>query len=223
MREKLKKSLDEMETDGVIEKVDTPTEWLNSVVVVEPNSDKIRICLDPRPLNEAIQREHFKMPTIDEITTRIAGAKIFTKSDANHGYWQIPLDEENRLLTTFNTPFGRYCYKRIPFEIKSAQEVFQKRMCQSFGDLEGVETDVDDILVWGSTVKEHEERLKKNITTVPRNTRLTLNKKKCEFGIKEVTYIGHKLTPDGVKPDEQKVTQPSSRCLLQRTRKEQND
>ena len=68
-----------------------------------------------------------------------------------------------RLLTTFNTPFGRYCYKRIPFEIKSAQEVFQKRMCQSFGDLEGVETDVDDILVWESTVKEHDERLKKTL------------------------------------------------------------
>lgn len=83
-----------METDGVIEKVDTPTEWVNFVVVVEkPNSDKIRICLDPRPLNEAIQREHFKMPTIEEITTRIAGAKIFTKLDANHGYWQIPLDD----------------------------------------------------------------------------------------------------------------------------------
>lgn len=94
LREKLKRSLDEMETDGVIEKVDTPTEWVNFVVVVEkPNSDKIRICLDPRPLNEAIQREHFKMPTIEEITTRIAGAKIFTKLDANHGYWQIPLDD----------------------------------------------------------------------------------------------------------------------------------
>ena len=121
LREKLKKSLDEMEKTGVVEKVECPTQWVNSAVIIEkPDSEKLRICLDPRPLNEAIQREHFKMPTIEEITTRVAGAKVFSKLDANHGYWQILLDEESRLLTTFNTPFGRYCYKRMPFGIKSA-------------------------------------------------------------------------------------------------------
>ncbi|CAB3992300.1 Hypothetical predicted protein [Paramuricea clavata] len=190
---------------GVVEKVDGPTEWVNSTVIIEkPNSDKLRICLDPRPLNEAIKREHFKMPTIEEITTRVAGARVFSKLDANHGYWQILLDEESRLLTTFNTPFGRYCYKRMPFGITSAQEVFQKRMCQSFGDLEGVETDVDDILVWGATVEEHDERLMNTLQRCE-EINLTLNKEKCEFRVKEVTYIGHKLTREGVKPDEQKV------------------
>ena len=104
LRDRLKQALKEMEMNGVIEKVDQPTEWLNSVVVVEkPGSKKLRICLDPRPLNEATQREHYKMPTIKEITTRVAGATISSKLDANHGYWQVPLDEESQLLTTFNT------------------------------------------------------------------------------------------------------------------------
>ena len=205
LRQKLKKPLHEMEEKGVVEKVECPTEWVNSAVIIEKaNSEKLRICLDPRPLNEAIQREHFKMPTIEEIVTRVAGAKIFSRLDANHGYWQIPLDEESRALTTFNTPFGRYCYKRMPFGIKSAQEVFQKRMSQAFGDLEGVEPDVDDILVWGATADEHIERLKKTLQRCE-EINLTLNKEKCEFRVKEVTYIGHKLTPDGVKPDERKV------------------
>ena len=120
LRDRLKQSLDEMEADGVIEKVDQPTEWVNSVVVVEkPNSNKLRICLDPRPLNEAIQREHYKMPTIEEITTRVAGATVFSKLDANHGYWQVALDYDSQLLTTFNTEFGRYCYKRMPFGINA--------------------------------------------------------------------------------------------------------
>ena len=77
----------------------------------------------------------------------MANAKWFTKPNANRGYWQIPLDKESQLLTTFNTPFGRYCYQVTPFVITSAQEVFKKRMSQHFGDLEGVETDIDDIIV----------------------------------------------------------------------------
>ena len=134
----------------------------------------------------------YKMPTIEEITTRVAGATVFSKLDANHGYWQVPLDEESQLLT-FNTEFGRYCYKRMPFGIKSAQEVFQKRMSQSFGDLEGVETDVDDILVWGTTTEEHDQRLKKTLQQCQK-INLTLNETKCEFGTTEVVYIGYKLT-----------------------------
>ena len=116
----------------------------------------------------------------------------------------MPLDEESQLLTTFNTEFGRYCYKRMPFGIKSAQEVFQKRMSQSFGDREGMETDVDDILVWGTTVEEHDHRLKKTLQRC-QEINLTINESKCEFGTTEVMYIGHKLTAQGVKPDESKV------------------
>ena len=87
LRDRLKQALEEMEMNGVIKKVDQPTEWVNSVVVVEkPGSKKSRICPDPRPLNEAIQREHYKMPIIEEITTRVAGATVFSKLDATHGY-----------------------------------------------------------------------------------------------------------------------------------------
>ena len=205
LRERLHTTLTQMEKDGVIRKVEQPTEWVNSLVAVEkPKTGQLRVCLDPRPLNKAVQREHFMLPTIEDITTRLAGATIFSKLDANHGYWQIPLDEESQLLTTFHSPFGRYCYVRLPFGVKSAQEVFQKRMSQHFGDLEGVETDIDDILVWGSSKKEHDERLRKVLQRCE-EINLTLNKEKCEFGVKEVTYIGHKLSAKGVEPDAEKV------------------
>ncbi|CAB4045948.1 Hypothetical predicted protein, partial [Paramuricea clavata] len=94
------------------------------MVVVEIPNGKLRICLDPKHLNKAIKREHFQLPTIGDtyITTRMANAKWFSKLDANHGYWQIPLDEDSQLLTAFNTPFGRYCYTCTPFGIISAQE-----------------------------------------------------------------------------------------------------
>ena len=127
LRDRLKVTLEEMEKMKVIRKVDQSTQWVNSLVVVEKlKTKKLRVYLDPRPLNAAIKREHFQIPTLDNIATRLTGATIFSKLDANHGYWQVQLDEESQLLTTFSTPFGRYCFLRMPFGIKSAQEVFQK-------------------------------------------------------------------------------------------------
>ena len=194
-----------MEWAKVIRKVDQPTEWVNSLVIVEkPKTKKLRVCLDPRPLNVAIKREHFQIPTLDSIATRLTGAKIFSKLDANHGYWQVQLDEQSQLLTTFNTQFGRYCFLRMPFGIKSAQEVFQKRLSQQFGDLPGVETDIDDILVWGRNMEEHDKRLQAVLKRCE-NIHLTLNKEKCKFAVTEVTYIGHKLTSQGVHADPEKV------------------
>ena len=178
---------------------------MNSLVVIEkPKSKKLRVCLDPRPLNNAIRREHFQLPTLEDITTRLSGARVFTKLDANHGYWQIPLSEESQLLTTFNSAFGRYCFIRMPFGIKSAQEVFQKRMSQLLGDLPGVETDIDDILVWGTNQEEHDSRLTAVLKRCE-EINLTLNKDKCLFGVSEVSYIGHILNATGVQPDPSKV------------------
>ena len=159
LRKRVKAELDDMEKRGVIRKVDEPTDWVNSRAIVEKPDGSLRICLDSRLLNKAIKREHFQLPTTEDITTRIANAKWFTKLDRNRGYWQKPLDEESKRLTTFNTPFGRFCYEATPFGIKSAQEGFQKRMSQHFGDLEGVETDIDDIIVHADSEMKHGCRL----------------------------------------------------------------
>ena len=204
LRDRVKEELDDMERRGVVRKVEEPTDWVNSMAIVEKPNGSLRICLDPRHLNKAIKREHFQLPTIEDITTRMANAKWFTKLDANRGYWQIPLDEESQVLTTFNTPFGRYCYQVTPFGITSAQEVFQKRMSQHFGDLEGVETDIDDIIVHAETEVKHDHRVHAVLERCEK-INLTLNKEKCVFKVKEVTYIGHKLTQEGIKPDDEKV------------------
>ena len=120
LRDRVKADLENMERRGVIRKVEKATDWVNSMAIVEKPNGKLRICLDPQHLNKAIKRGYLQLPTIENITTRMANAKWFSKLDANQGYWQIPLDEESQQLTTFNTPFGRY------FGITSAQEVFQK-------------------------------------------------------------------------------------------------
>ena len=80
----------------------------------------------------------------------------------------------------------------MPFGVKSAQEIFQKRMNQNFGDLPGVETDIDDILVWGSSNEEHNRRLEAVLQRCLK-IGLTLNREKCKFGVSEVTYLGHTI------------------------------
>ena len=86
-------------------------------------------------------------------------AKYFTKLDASSGYWQVRVDEESSHLLTFNTPFGRYRYTRLPFGVHSASEVFQHKVAQVIDGQPGVINYQDDILIWSATEKEHRERL----------------------------------------------------------------
>ena len=103
------------------------------VTVIKP--EKIRVCIDPRDFNRAIKREHYPMKTIEEVVARMPEAKVFSVLDATSGYWQMKLNEESSKLCTFNTPFGRYRFTRLPFGIKSAPEVFQKKISQVLEDM----------------------------------------------------------------------------------------
>ena len=105
LRGKIKEESDIMETTVVIRKIDEPREWVNSMVVVEKTSGGLIIFLDLRDLNKAIKREYYQLSTFEEIASRLSGAKLFMKLNANKEYWQIPLDEESIRLKTFNTSF----------------------------------------------------------------------------------------------------------------------
>ncbi|CAC5368240.1 unnamed protein product [Mytilus coruscus] len=160
IRDKVKAELDRMEDIGVIFKQQEPTQWVNSMVTVIKPNGKIRICIDPRDLNKAILREHYPLKTVEEVISQMPNAKVFSKLDATSGFWHIQLDEPSSKLCTFNTPFGRYRFARLPFEINSASEVFPKIVSEMVSDLEGAEAIIDDILIWGSDQKEHDMRLK---------------------------------------------------------------
>ncbi|CAB4030046.1 Hypothetical predicted protein [Paramuricea clavata] len=193
-----------MESRGIIKKVNEPTAWVNSMVVNEKRSGKLRICIDPRDLNKVLRREHYQLPTQQEITSRLTDAKFFSKLDANSGFWQMPLDEESSYLSTFNTPFGRYRFTVIPFGVVFAQEVFHKTVNEKFHDLLGCEKDIDDILIWGRTLEEHDQNLERVLNRVA-DINMTLSKDKFQFPQTKITYLGETLTANGVKPDETKV------------------
>ena len=133
-----------MEAMGVISKVDQPTPWCAGMVVVPKKLGAVRICVDLKPLNESVSWEVHPIPKVDDMLGKLAGATVFSKLDANCGFWQIPLAAESRLLTTFITPFGCYCFNKLPFGISSAPELFQKRMGELLEGLEGVVCLMDD-------------------------------------------------------------------------------
>ena len=132
LHKKLKAELDRMEKQGVMCTENEPTDWVNGIVTPIKKNGDLRVCLDPRPLNRAIKREHYKLPTREEVTAELANAKFFSKLDASKGFWQLKLDEESSKLTCFNTPFGRKRFLRLPFGIKSAPEVYHKAVRELF-------------------------------------------------------------------------------------------
>ncbi len=204
LKGKLKNELDRLDKLGIIKKVDKPTDWVNSLVIVEKPKGDLRLCLDPKDLNQAVKREHYQIPTIDELSCELAGAQYFSVLDANSGFWQIELDGDSVDLCTFNTPFGRHAFKRLPFGLHSAPEVFHKYMIQMIDGIEGTMCYIDDILVSGKTKEEHDARLRQ-VLDAARKYNVKLNRSKCKIGLSEIQYLGQILTKDGMKPDYAKV------------------
>ena len=210
LQEPVRQELDDMVKSNVIAPVSEPTEWVSSMVVVEKKNNKIRICLDPRDLNRAIMRCHYPLPTIEQVAMRLNKAKVFTVLDAKAGFWQVKLDQQSSYLTTFNTPFGRYRWLRMPFGISSAPEVWQKRMNQIVEGLAGIEVIADDFLVcgFGDTAEEalanHDMNLQ-NFLTRAQECGLTLNPDKVKLRHSSVSFIGHVLTDKGLAPDPEKT------------------
>ena len=160
LREPLKEELQKMERLGVIKKCAEPTVWVHSLVVAKKKNNKLRVCLDPSDLNRAVMRENFPMQNVEDVISRMPTAKVFSVLDANHGFWQVKLAKDSSKLSTFNTPFGRYSYTCLLFGIASAPEVFQNVMFHLFREIEGIKVIVDDLVVWGEDVEQHDMRLR---------------------------------------------------------------
>ncbi|UYV63312.1 K02A2.6-like [Cordylochernes scorpioides] len=204
LMKQVKEQLEEMTRLGVIESVEEPTEWCAGMVAVSKPGGKIRICVDLTKLNQYIRRENYPLPATEHILGQLGNACYFSKLDANSGFWQFGLAKESQKLTTFITPFGRFFFKRIPFGITSAPEIFQRKMTQLLGNIEGVVCFMDDIVVYGSSLEEHNERVRQVLKKIQEEG-MTLNPEKCQFGVKTVKFLGHTLSSEGLFIDEEKL------------------
>ena len=210
LRDKVKLELDRMVSLDIIELVDKPTEWVSQMAVVEKSNGSLRICIDPQPLNVALKREHFKLPTFDDAIPQLRNAKLFSRLDVQSAFWHIRLDEESSLLTTMATPFGRYRWKRLPFGLKVSSEIFQKRLLQALEGLNGILCVADDLVVIGQgATKEaakldHDSNLK-SLKQRCQEKNIKLNDTKSAIEKNSITFMGHVISEKGISPDPSKV------------------
>ena len=201
---KLKKTLDDMIAAGIIVKTDEPTDWVNSLLIIEKKDHSLRLCLDPKDLNRAIKREHHVIPTLTDVASQLYGKRIFTIIDMKDGFWNIKLDEASSKLLTFNSPFGRYSFCRLAFGISSAPEVFQKRSSEIFGEIPGVHVVFDDLIIAAADETEHDHILR-TVLERARKYNVRFNKNKVQLKVRQVRYLGHLISSDGQKPDPDRV------------------
>ena len=205
LQPKLKQTLEAMVKTGTIVKRDEPTDWVSSLLLVEKPNGKIRLCLDSTDLNRAIKREHYAIPTSEDVIVKLHGTKIFTVIDMKDAFWQIKLDNYSSRLCTFNTPFGRFSFCRLPFGIKSASEVLQKRNIELFGDIPGVRIIFDDLLIAAHDEAEHDV-IFRTVLERARRYNARFNSDKLQFKVKKVKYVGIQIAADGIRPDPDKVS-----------------
>ena len=193
------------------------TEWVNSFVIVEKKiptdsnssqghsmNKKLRICLDPRDLNEALEREPYYTWSIEEIMAKFHGMTRFTIADFNKGYWMVELDPESRKYTMMALDIGRFQWTQLPMGSIVAQDVFQRKLDAIFLNVPGVTGIADDMIIYGRSDLEHDKHLI-NFLEVCRKNTLTLNPDKMQLRLPQVSIFGHQWSAKGLSPDPKKI------------------
>ncbi|XP_035914863.1 uncharacterized protein K02A2.6-like [Anopheles stephensi] len=204
MEEKVNQKLQEMLEADIIEPVIGPANWISPMVVVPKGKDDIRLCINMRYPNKAFQREHYPLPVIDTLLNKLKGATIVSKLDITSAYYHIELHPDSRDITIFMTGRGLMRFKRLMFGINCAPEIFQRIMSEMLAVVEGVIIYIDDIVIWGTSITEHNTRLKQVLDILGKNN-ATLNKSKCMFGVEELEILGFKINSKGIRPTEDKI------------------
>ena len=203
--EEVREHIQEMLQAGAIRNSESP--YSSNVVIVRKKDGSIRFCVDFRKLNIGTVQDAYAIPRIEDSLHLLAGTKYFSKLDLRSGYWQVEVAEEDKCKTAFQVgTLGFYEFNRMPFGLCNAPATFQRLMERCMGDmnLRDCLIYLDDIVVFSSTFEEHIERLEAVFRRLQTNN-LKLKASKCEFFKREVTYLGHVVSKEGISTDPAKT------------------
>ena len=197
---------------GILEEVKEHTDWVNLYVIVEKDSGnyhspnhtikrKLKICLDPRDLNEALEKEPYHTHSVDEITAKLQSMTVFTIVDFKKGYWVVVLHSDSRKLTCRSLPFGRFHWTRLPMGTVVAQDIFQSKLDSIFIGMEGVTGIADYMVIAGRDEKEYDSNFLAFVEKCMSNN-LTL---KIQFKLSQVFFYGHCWLKQGISLDPKKI------------------
>ncbi|CAC5370073.1 unnamed protein product [Mytilus coruscus] len=204
--EEMNKQIEELLKYDIIE--ESNSEWGAPVVMCRKTTGQLRFCCDFRSLNQVSATQFFPLPRLEDVFDSIGKSKaqVFSTLDLFSGYWQCGLDPSTAHKSAFVTPSGVYQWKRRPFGIASAPASFQHMLTHVLHGLnyQMALVYVDDILVFSRNFEEHMKNLQLVFDRLL-SAGLTLKPSKCEFAQKEVLYLGHRISREGVKVDQSKV------------------
>lgn len=188
----------------VIRESESP--FSSPIVVVKKKSGDIRLCIDYRKLNTQTVKDSYALPNLEESFSKLTGSKWFTVLDLKSGFYQIEMEEVDKQKTAFVCPLGFFEFNRMPQGITNAPSTFQRLMERCIGklNLEQALVFLDDVIVFSSTLEEHEERLMRVLNQL-KEYGLKLSPEKCKFFQSSVKYLGHIVSEKGIETDPEKI------------------
>jgi hypothetical protein len=203
-KKEIERHVQAMQRDGIIR--DSTSPWASPVVLAMKKDGTTRFCVNYRPLNEISKKDRYPLPRIDEIMDRLGGQAWFSSLDMSAGYWVIPIAERDKEKTAFISHMGLKEFNVMPFGLTNAPAAYQRAMDAVLAGLIGVNSLVyiDDVLVFSETFEDHIRDLTSVLVRLAA-AGMTINARKCCLCRKELLYLGHVVTTDGVKPDPRKI------------------
>jgi hypothetical protein len=175
------------------------SEWVSPLVIVPKENEKWRVCVDYRALNKATQKDHFLLPFIDQVLNSLLGKKFFSFLDGFSGYNQIKIAPQDQYKTTFNSPWGNFAYRVLPFGLCNAPAAFQRVVIGIFSDMinDSMEIFMDDFTPYGVSFEEVLQNLEKVLKRCIQ-AHLSLSTKKCHMMMSEGVVLGHFISSQGI-------------------------
>ncbi|GFS86417.1 retrovirus-related Pol polyprotein from transposon 297 [Trichonephila clavipes] len=187
---------------GIIRPSKSP--WSSPLHVVPKSDSTVRPVGDYRQLNSVTDFDSYPMPYLNDFAHALHGKKIFSKIDIFKAFHQIPIAECDIPKTAVTTPWGLYEYTHLCFGLVNAPQTFMRFMHEVLKGLPFCFVYLDDILCYSENAEEHRSHLRTIFQRLS-SYGLKLNISKCVFGVTELIFLGHLITPDGIKPLPDKV------------------
>lgn len=197
LRETVTEQISKMLRLGIIERSTSP--WSSPILLVPKSNGTYRFCVDFRRLNAKTKKDATPMPHFDEIFSQISGATVFSTMDLLSGFWQVPLARGAREFTAFTVGNQHFHFTKMPFGLTGAPGSFVRLMQTVLNGISNVVVYGDDILIFSNSISEHSEHLRSVLSRL-REAGLVVNAGKCQFGLKEVKFLGHRVSAGETAP-----------------------